>query len=42
MNKKTQEYYNKIIKNHIKPSLGFYILKSLTPLILQEFLNKNI
>lgn len=37
----TQEYYKRIIKNHIKPSLGVYKLKSLTPLVLQEFLNQK-
>lgn len=28
-----------IIRNHIKPAIGFYKLKSLTPAILQEFIN---
>ncbi|WP_040328558.1 site-specific integrase [Clostridium ihumii] len=37
----TQEYYKNIIKNHIKPSLGSYKLKSLTPAILQEFINNK-
>ncbi len=37
----TQEYYKRIIKNHIKPSLGIYKLKSLTPAILQEFINQK-
>lgn len=31
--------YSRIIKNHIKPKLGYYKLKSLTPSILQEFIN---
>lgn len=31
--------YAGIIKNHIKPKLGHYKLKSLTPAILQEFIN---
>lgn len=31
--------YSRIIKNHIKPKLGYYKLKSLTPSILQEFVN---
>lgn len=34
---KTQQAYNSYIHNHIKPSLGRYKLKSLTPAILQEF-----
>ncbi|NFJ74957.1 hypothetical protein FC914_04860 [Clostridium botulinum] len=37
----TQVNYKKIIENHIKPNLGVYKLKSLTPAILQEFLNKK-
>ncbi|MBU2702691.1 integrase [Sporomusaceae bacterium BoRhaA] len=35
----TQTCYELIIKNHIKPALGIYKLKSLTPAILQEFIN---
>ncbi len=35
----TQQAYGRIIKNHIKPLLGIYKLKSLTPAILQEFVN---
>jgi integrase len=31
--------YEMIIKNHVKPALGIYKLKSLTPAILQEFIN---
>lgn len=31
--------YEMLIKNHIKPNLGIYKLKSLTPAILQEFIN---
>ncbi|NFB52037.1 site-specific integrase [Clostridium botulinum] len=37
----TQVNYKRIIENHIKPNLGVYKLKSLTPAILQEFLNKK-
>lgn len=33
--------YRGIIDNHIKPSLGIYKLKSITPGVLQEFLNKK-
>lgn len=37
----TQQYYRKIIDVHIKPSLGSYRLKQLTPKLLQEFINKK-
>lgn len=37
----TQQCYKGVIKNHIKPSLGMYKLKSLNPAALQEFLNKK-
>lgn len=37
----TQQGYKTIIERHIKPTLGFYKLKTLTPAILQEFLNKK-
>lgn len=37
----TQRYYKTIITKHIKPILGIYKLKSLTPAALQEFLNKK-
>lgn len=37
----TQEAYRNIIKKHIKPALGIYRLKSLTPAILQEFINEK-
>ncbi|AUN00140.1 site-specific integrase [Clostridium botulinum] len=37
----TQVNYKRIIEKHIKPTLGIYKLKSLTPAILQEFLNKK-
>ncbi|WP_129596566.1 tyrosine-type recombinase/integrase [Anaerophilus nitritogenes] len=37
----TQQGYKTIIENHIKPSLGVYKLKSLSPAILQEFINKK-
>ena len=32
--------YKCIVKNYLKPSLGIYKLKSLTPSILQEYINK--
>ncbi len=35
----TQQGYGRIIKNHIKPAIGPYKLKSLTPSILQELIN---
>ena len=31
--------YRKKIKNHIKPELGVYKIKALTPAVLQEFIN---
>ena len=37
----TKEFYRRTLKNHIKPSLGPYKLKSLSPAVLQEFLNKK-
>ncbi|GAA0733758.1 tyrosine-type recombinase/integrase [Clostridium oceanicum] len=37
----TQENYKIIIDRHIKSSLGVYKLKSLTPAILQQFINKK-
>ncbi|MCX0411765.1 site-specific integrase [Clostridium perfringens] len=37
----TQKYYLGIIQNHLKPILGSYKLKSLSPNVLQEFLNKK-
>lgn len=37
----TQVNYKRIIEKHIKPNLGVYKLKTLTPAILQEFLNKK-
>jgi integrase len=35
----TRSSYNALIKSHIKPALGIYKLKSITPTILQEFVN---
>lgn len=35
----TQNGYGLIIENHLKPSLGSYKLKALTPSVLQEFIN---
>lgn len=35
----TQRSYKLYIENHIKPDLGAYKLKSLTPAILQKFIN---
>lgn len=37
----TQTGYKSIIENHIKPELGIYQLKSLSPAVLQEFINKK-
>ena len=37
----TQSGYSQIIKNHIKPALGIYRLKSLSPSLLQEFVNNK-
>lgn len=38
---KTQKEYESFIREHIKPALGIYKLKSLTPTILQEFVNEK-
>ncbi|EGT4600766.1 site-specific integrase [Clostridioides difficile] len=35
----TQNNYKRAIENHIKPNLGRYKLKLITPLIIQKFLN---
>ncbi len=35
----TQRAYSEVIERHIKPKLGFFKLKSLTPATLQAFLN---
>lgn len=37
----TQKSYKNYIENHIKPNLGIYKLKSLTPTVLQEFINSK-
>jgi integrase len=37
----TIQAYKNIIDNHIKPTLGKYKLKALTPAVLQEFINKK-
>ncbi len=37
----TQTWYKRIIDKHIKPNLGLYPLKNLSPAMLQEFLNKK-
>lgn len=37
----TQLAYNQIIEGHLKPALGMYKLKSLTPMMLQEYVNKK-
>lgn len=37
----TVETYAGVIKNHIKPNLGFYKVSSLNPVILQEFINEK-
>ena len=35
----TIQAYQNIIKNHIKPKLGFYMLSQLTTAVIQEFIN---
>lgn len=35
----TQMGYFSIIENHLKPAFGFYPLKSLSPALIQEFIN---
>jgi integrase len=37
----TQLAYLNIIENHLKPDLGMYKLKSLTPTVIQEFVNNK-
>lgn len=37
----TQNDHKRIIENHLKPSLGMYRLKSLTPTVIQEYVNKK-
>ena len=37
----TQVSYRGIITKHVKPALGIYKLKSLTPALLQEFVNEK-
>jgi len=37
----TQQAYKVVINNHIKPSLGDYKLKALSPETLQDFINKK-
>lgn len=37
----TQKSYKNYIENHIKPNLGIYKLKSLTPTVLQKFINSK-
>lgn len=37
----TQQMYRNYIKNHIKPNLGFYKLNSITPAVLQKFINQK-
>lgn len=39
---RTRETYNRIIENHIKPFLGVYRLKALTPSIIQEYVNSKV
>ena len=38
----TQDSYKNYIDNHIKPSLGYYKLSSITSAILQDFINKKM
>ena len=37
----TYDGYERLIRNHIKPSLGVYLLKNIKPNTLQEFLNSK-
>ena len=37
----TQVAYNQIIELHLKPALGHYKLKSLTPVMIQEYVNQK-
>lgn len=37
----TQQNYKGVIKNHIKPNIGDYKLKNITPSVLQEFINSR-
>lgn len=37
----TQLAYNVIIENHLKPALGMYKLRSLTPIMLQDYVNQK-
>ena len=37
----TQKSYKNYIENHIKPNLGIYKLKALTPAVLQKFINSR-
>lgn len=38
---RTQIVYKQIIDQHIKPSLGVYMLRSLTPMTIQEYVNQK-
>lgn len=37
----TQLAYNQIIEGHLKPAFGMYKLKSLTPMMIQEYVNQK-
>ena len=37
----TQTAYRKIIDNHLKPALGSYRLRALTPVMLQDYINQK-
>lgn len=37
----TQLSYNQIIESHLKPALGMYKLKFLTPMMIQEYVNQK-
>lgn len=37
----TQVAYSHIIESHLKPALGIYKLKSLTPMMIQDYVNKK-
>ena len=37
----TQTAYRNIIKNHLKPAIGSFRLRALTPVMLQDYINKK-
>lgn len=38
---RTQEVYMQIIEGHLKPALGMYKLRSLTPIMIQDYVNQK-